>query len=132
MIIAYAVFFMSFLGLAALFGMKEWEVRSGRILFPYIRRELDRAAIFVEETIEALKKDAEKIPPELLRLSRIALQEIALALATFLRFLSLEAHKLADLVSHKHNFVHRAPRSEFLKKVIEHKKDRKVEVDTFE
>jgi hypothetical protein len=126
------VFFVSLLGLASLFGLKEWELRRDRFLFPDMRRRLDALALFLQDTLDALKKDAEKVPGELVHLSRTVLHELVLALAFSLRFLSVQAHKLADLVSHKHNFVRRVPRSEFLKKVSEHKNDSKTEVDTSE
>ncbi|MBI4080095.1 hypothetical protein HY414_02635 [Candidatus Kaiserbacteria bacterium] len=132
MALAYLVFFVSFAGLVGFFGLKEWEIRTGKTAFTSIRGKLDAWALYIEEMMVALKKDAEKLPPELVHLSRILVHEIALSLAASLRFLSVQAHKLAELVSHKRNFVRRAPRSEFLKKVIEHKNDSKTEVDTFE
>lgn len=132
MVLAYAVFFISLAGLVTLFGLKEWEMRSGRASFPSLRRKLDEWAFSVQDAMVALKADAEKIPPELVHLSRILVHEIALSLASILRFLALQAHKLAELVSHKRNFVRRAPRSEFLKKVIDHKNETSKEVDTFE
>ncbi|MBI2613035.1 hypothetical protein HYW59_04510 [Candidatus Kaiserbacteria bacterium] len=132
MIIAYTVFFISLAGLVGFFGLKEWESRSSRVSFPALRQKLDEWAFFLQGVMVALKADAEKIPPEMLHLLRILIHEIALSLASLLRFLSLQAHKLAELVSHKRNFVRRAPRSEFLKKVIDHKNDNKGEVDTFE
>ncbi len=133
MVIAYTVFFISLAGLVGLFGLKEWESRSSRVSFPALRGKLDQWAFFLRDIMAALKADAEKILPEMLHLSRILVHEIALSLASLLRYLSLQAHKLAELVSHKRNFVRRAPRSEFLKKVIEHKNDNsKPEVDAME
>lgn len=133
MVLAYAVFFVSLAGLVGLFGLKEWEIRSGRVYVPALRGKLDQWAFFLRDIMVALKADAEKIPPEMLHLSRILVHEIALSLASLLRFLALQAHKLAELVSHKRNFVRRAPRSEFLKKVIEHKNDNStMEVDAKE
>lgn len=132
MVIAYTVFLISLAGLVGLFGLKEWEARSSRVFFPVLRRKLDEWAFFVQDAMVALKVDAEKIPPELVHLSRILVHEIALSLASILRFLALQAHKLAELVSHKRNFIRRAPRSEFLKKVIDHKNETSKEVDTFE
>ena len=121
MVLAYAVFFVSLAGLIGFFGLKEWETRSGHVSFPALRGKLDQWAFFLRDIMVALKADAEKILPEMLHLSRILVHEIALSLASLLRYLSLQAHKLAELVSHKRNFVRRAPRSEFLKKVIDHK-----------
>ncbi|MBI2610863.1 hypothetical protein HYW60_02935 [Candidatus Kaiserbacteria bacterium] len=132
MIVAYTVFFLSLALLVGFFGLKEWERKGARVLFPSLREKLDRIALRLQDLMIALKRDAEKIPPELLHISRILIHEIALSLASTLRFLSLQAHALAELVSHKRNFVRRAPRSEFLKKVIEHKNESSTEVDAFE
>ncbi|OHA12060.1 MAG: hypothetical protein A3J10_01350 [Candidatus Sungbacteria bacterium RIFCSPLOWO2_02_FULL_54_10] len=73
----------------------------------------------MKQTLIALQADLAKLPPELLHLSRVLLHDIVLGTAATLRFLERKAHELADLVSHKHHFERRAPRSEFLKKVSE-------------
>jgi hypothetical protein len=44
-----------------------------------------------------------------------------LGFAAFARSSERQAHRLADLVSHKHGFVPRETRSEFLRKMSEHK-----------
>ena len=129
MVIAYTVFFISLAGLVGLFGLKEWETRSGRVSFPTLRGKLDQWAFFLRDVMVALKADAEKIPPEMLHLSRILVHEIALGTAAALRFLERKLHEVADLVSHKHSFKRRAPRSEFLNKVMEHKNRESEEQD---
>ncbi|MBI4093981.1 hypothetical protein HY417_03385 [Candidatus Kaiserbacteria bacterium] len=121
MIIAYAAFFLSFIGLVGFFGLKEWERKHACTFFPTLREKLDEVAERLHDLMIALKADAERVPPEIIHVSRILIHESALWIASMLRFLSLQAHRLADLVSHKRNFVRRAPRSEFLKKVSEHK-----------
>ncbi len=119
--IATALFFLSLVGIVGLFTLKEWERRRSRVLVPELRERIDRLSFYLKELLVALRLDLEKLPPEILHISRIVIHEMALTAARLLRFLSLQAHRLADLVSHKHAFQRRAPRSEFLKKVIEHK-----------
>lgn len=121
MALAYVAFFISLAGLVGFFGLKHWERKRMRILFPQLRASLDDAASRLHDLLIALKVDLEKVPPEIVHVSRILVHESALWAASMLRTLSLQAHRLADLVSHKRNFVRRAPRSEFLKKVSEHK-----------
>ena len=121
MIFAIATFFLSLAGIAGLLAVKEWEWKRGKILFPAVREKLDLWDARLRELVCALQVDIEKLPPEIIHISRIIVHEAALAAAAFLRSLEKRAHQLADLVSHKHAFQRRAPRSEFLKKVSEHK-----------
>jgi|SRR3989344_3740278 len=120
-IFAVAVFFVSLAGTVALFVLKQWEERTGRTLAPTVHRYLDVRALQGKELLVALQADLEKLPPELVHLAHIAVHTGALEVARLARFLEAQAHRLADFVSHKHRFERRAPRSEFLKKVIEHK-----------
>lgn len=121
MILAYAAFFISLVGLVGFFVLKDWEQKHGATLFPKFRGTLDIAAARLHDLMIALLADVEKIPPEIVHVSRILVHESALWTASALRSLAELVHRLADLVSHKRNFVRRAPRSEFLKKVSEHK-----------
>ena len=123
MALATGFFVFSLLGIAGLFALKEWELRGGRTMAPELREKADALARRLKELVFALQADIEKLPPEALHASRIVLHRAALLAAAFLRFLSLQAHQLADFVSHKRSFQRRAPRSEFLKKVLEHKND---------
>src|SRR3989344_4833929 len=118
---ASALFFFSLAGIAGLFALKEWERRRYRVLFPELREKTDRLAFYLKELLTALRIDLEKLPPELLHISRNVIHEVALMAAGLLRFLSFQAHRFAAFVSHKLSFQRRAPRSECLKKVIEHK-----------
>jgi hypothetical protein len=121
MIFAAAVFFLSLLGIIALFGMKYWEMRGERVLAPQWRAAADVRARQAKELLAAARVDLEKLPPAALRLSRIAVHEGALGFAALARAAEAQAHRLADLVSYKHRFEKRATSSEFLKKVAEHK-----------
>lgn len=122
-IMAFAIgtFLFSLAGIAGLFALKTWEIRRGRILAPAFRERLNVAAFRARELLLALEADLEKLPPEMLHVTRLILHKTVLFSAGALRFLALQTHRLADLVSHKHAFRRRAPRSEFLKKILEHK-----------
>lgn len=123
MTVAIGIFFFSLTGILGLFFLKDWEVRRSRVLFPGVRDTLDHWASRINNLVAVVQKEIGNLPPELLHLSRILVHELALAAAALLRFLEKRAHQLADLVSHKHAFQRRAPRSEFLKKVSEGKNE---------
>lgn len=121
MTLAIFVFFFSLVGIAALFGQKWREIRRGKALAPDLRSRADREAEKLKELAEAAWMDLGKVPPEALRLARVLVREMALGVAALARFLERQAHRLADFVSHKRGFERRETRSEFLRKVAEHK-----------
>ena len=117
----FALFVLSFAGIVGLVALKEWEMRHGRLIAPKFHESADAWALHFRELFIALEADVEKLPPEAVHFSRIAIHKVALVAAASLRFLEQKTHQLADLVSHKHRFERRAPRSEFLNKVMEYK-----------
>ena len=121
MAFAFFIFLASLLGVISLFGVKEWELRREKVLVPVLRDKADQWALRLQELLVAFQKDLEKLLPETIHAFRLVIHELALTAAALLRFLSQQAHRFADFVSHKHSFTRRAPRSEFLQKVIEHK-----------
>ncbi len=121
MLFAATSFFLAAVGITALFALKSWEVRNGRVFAPAIRMKMDRHALQAKELLVAARVDLAKLPPAVLRLGRFLLREIALGLAILARLSERKLHKLADFVSHKHRFEKRETRSEFLKRVSEHK-----------
>ncbi len=121
MTFAFFAFCVSVVGIVSLFAFKQWELRSERVLLPALREKADTRAIQLKELLAAARVDLSKLPPEALRLSRIAVHEAALGFAAFARMAERRAHKLADMVSYRHRFEKRETRSEFLKKVAEHK-----------
>jgi|SRR5580698_7743683 hypothetical protein len=116
-----ALFFITLIAILSLFGLKEWELRSGRVLAPRARVWADGEAIHLKELMQAGRKDMEKIPPLLLYLIEQSLRGFADGATHFAHWLGIQAHNLADSVSHKRNFQRRQTRSEFLRKVAEHK-----------
>ena len=118
---ALLVFGLSFFGIAGLFGLKHWELRHERILVPGLRRKIDVRAQQLKELAYAARADAAVFLPEIVRFGRFLIHEAVLGFAALARFSERQAHRLADMVSHKRGYERRETRSEFLKKVAEHK-----------
>ena len=121
MTLALAVFLFSLGAIAALFGLKQLEMRRERIFFALWRQKADIRALQLKELLDAARVDLSKLPPGALHLSRLLVHQLALALAALARKAEKYAHQMADLVSYKHRFEKRGTQSEFLKKVAEHK-----------
>jgi hypothetical protein len=121
MVFAVIVFVFSLFGIAALFALKYWELRHEKVLAPDFRRKTDVRARQLKELAYAARADLVKLLPEIVRVARFIVHEAALGFAALARFSERQAHRLADLVSHKRGFERRETRSEFLKKVAEHK-----------
>ena len=121
MTLAFVVFFFSLFAIAFLFALKSWEIRKERIVFAPLREKADVRALQLKELLDAARLDLSKLPPGAVRLSRIGIHQLALGFAALARGAEGYAHQVADLVSYKHHFEKRDTRSEFLKKVAEHK-----------
>jgi hypothetical protein len=120
-IFAMTVFFIALAGLVALFTLKQWEFSRGRVLFLQHRVRADNEALHLKELLIAARADAQHLPPLLLDAARSVLQGIAVDAGHIAHWLGEQSHRLADSVSHKRNFERRETKSEFLKKVSEHK-----------
>ena len=121
MTLAFVVFFLSLLAISFLFAFKYWEIRREHIVFAAWREKADVRALQLKELLDAARLDISKLPPGAVRLSRIGIHQLALGFAALARAAEGYAHQVADLVSYKHHFEKRDTRSEFLKKVAEHK-----------
>jgi hypothetical protein len=113
------VFFFSLVAICALFALKNWEEKRGRVLAPRVRAVLDARAVRLGELLEAGQKDLENLPSALAHVSRLALHLGAVGFGHIAHWIGERSHRLADMVSYKHRFERRALRSEFLKKVTE-------------
>ena len=118
---ATALFFLALLGLIALFTLKYWELARERVLFPALRERADSGALRLKELVIAGRKDLGKLPPILLFAAQSVVHGIAVDAGHVAHWLGRQSHRLADSVSHKRNFERGQTRSEFLKKVAEHK-----------
>lgn len=120
-ILATIAFFLSLAGIIGLFALKQWERSRGRTFFPAYRMKADEKALRLKELLEAGRKDLTKLPPLFLHAVQHIVHGIAVDAGHIAHWLGTQAHRLADAVSHKRNFSPRETKSEFLKKVSEHK-----------
>jgi hypothetical protein len=115
------VFFLALILLVALFVLKQWEISHERLLLPAWRERADSEALRVKDLAFAARKDIEHLPPFLLDATQSVVHGIAVDAGHLAIWLGKQSHRLADSVSHKRNFERRETKSEFLKKVSEHK-----------
>jgi hypothetical protein len=121
MILATGSFLASFIGIALLFSMKYRESKTGYVYFPTARDWADAKSIELKLMLMRSRTEIERLPPLAILLLRRLVHAGALSFAALARIGEEQAHRLADIVSHKHRFERREPRSEFLKQVSEHK-----------
>lgn len=126
-VFAILFFGVSLVGIGALFILKRWEDGSGRVLAPVLRHQADQGALALKDRLLNLRYDLARIPPMAVLYARYIVHEGAMGFAAFARMSEVQAHRLADLVSHKHTFVPRETRSEFLRQMSEHKNGGGVE-----
>ncbi len=119
MMFAGVVFFLAGVCIVALFTLKRWERNNGRFLFPEVRHKADELALRIKSFLLASTRDFEKLPPYIFYILRIGVHMAALTFGHLAHWIGERSHDLADLVSHKHRFERRPPRSEFLKQVDE-------------
>ena len=123
MLFATVLFFLSLFGIVALFALKNWETKRERVLFSMWREQSDLRALKIKDRVLAARKDLAELLPKTGLLARLVVHEAALGFARVARFSERQAHRLADLVSHKRGFERRETRSEFLRKVAERKSE---------
>ena len=119
MLIAVLIFLGSILGIVLLFSVKYWEEKTQRVFAVPLRSRADVQALRFKDLLARSRSELSKFPPNFLYISRIVLREVALGAASLARASERQAHRIADMVSHKHRFEKREPRSEFLKKMSE-------------
>ena len=116
-ITAMVLLLISIVGLAALFYIKHWEEKNARIFVPALRLAADGQALELKALLMSLRSEFRKIGPTSIRIGRVLLHDLALSLAALSRASERQAHRLADLVSHKHRFERRETKNDFLKQV---------------
>ena len=120
-VFAIIVFGVTLVAIAALFVLKRWEITRGRVLAPALRIRADHEALVLKNQLFHLRRNLARVAPIAVLYLRYLIHEGALGFASFARLSERQAHHLADAVSHKRTFVPRETKSEFLKKVSEHK-----------
>lgn len=121
MIFFLVLFAFSLLGMITLFSVKSWELSHAHKIAPIFRERADKEAVHAKELLLAAQSDFGKLPPLLVHTLHVTLHAAAVDFGHFAHWLGSQAHRLADSVSHKRHFERRETRSEFLKKVSEHK-----------
>jgi hypothetical protein len=115
------VFFLVLVLIVALFVLKQWELSHERVVMPQWRQRADSEALRVKDLALAARKDIEHLPPFLLDAAQSVVHGIAVDAGHLAIWLGKQSHRLADSVSHKRNFERGETKSEFLKKMSEHK-----------
>ena len=118
------VFGVSLVAIILLFVLKSIEVKRDRRYAHTVRLYADRGALRVKRWFEVSEWYLEKTPWFLNALARYGIHVGALSFARFARTSAEQAHRLADLVSHKHRFERRETKSKFLKDVSGYKNER--------
>ena len=118
---AVIIFALSLLGITTLLSLKVVEERRGARFAARLRESADIRALNLKSFALQSREELAKLPPFLLLFSRVLVREAALGLAASARYLEGQAHRLADLVSHKRGFERRETKSEFLKQVTDFK-----------
>jgi len=118
---AAIIFLIALLGIIGLFSLKAWETSRGTMIAPDLRSAADFQALRLKDLLLAGRKDLEHLPPLLLYATQRIVHGIAVDAGHIAHWLGVQSHRLADAVSHKRNFERGQTKSEFLKKVSEHK-----------
>jgi hypothetical protein len=116
-VIAISIFGVALVAIGALFVLKYWETGTGRLVAPALRTGADTYALQFKRRLFRARLDLARTVPFAVLFSRYLIHEGALAFAAFARISEMQAHRLADLVSHKRTFVPRETRSTFLRQV---------------
>jgi hypothetical protein len=130
MTVAAAVFLLSLVGIIALFVVKHRERSREALYAPRLRARLDDSARFLKARLVALEAEAEKIPPRAVAAGHFLLHDAAILVGHAGRALERKAFGLADMISHRHRFEKKEPRSDFLKRVNEAKNGKDTSMDS--
>jgi hypothetical protein len=127
MTVAIAAFTIALLLIIALFSLKSYEVRSNRVVMYEMRLRADEFAVDLKDWLLHMRDQLEQLPPMMAYLSRWLVHEAALGFAAAARLAESQAHRLAEVVSHKRSFERRETKSDFLKRVTEYKSGSDIE-----
>lgn len=108
---------ISVFGIGLLFYIKHWEEKRARVFAPGFRLLADEKALEFKAFLATCEGEFRKLGPTSIRIGRVLLHDLALSLAALSRASERQAHKLADMVSHKHTFQRRETKNDFLKQV---------------
>jgi len=118
---AMVAFWFSLTGLGALFALKAWEEKSGRVFALASRKRADKQALVVRTWGLKVAYAIEHLPSISVLFVRWLIHLFAVGVARFARAAERGAQYVADFVSHQRHFERRESNSEFLKEVTNHK-----------
>lgn len=121
MILAGTLFAFSLFGIIILFCAKAYELAHPHPVRAKWRESADGFALRVKWTLRVIEWYIAHTPQFLSLFGRWSIRTGALWFARLARLSAEEAHRLADMVSHKRGFERRETKSEFLKQVTDHK-----------
>lgn len=113
------VFFSSLVAIAFLFIVKRIELGRSHRFAEGVRTRADYGALYVKHWLEMGEWYLEKTPWFIAALARYGVHIGALSFARLARTSAEQAHRLADLVSHKHRFERRETKSSYLREMSE-------------
>lgn len=128
--IAIIVFGTTLVLIAFLFALKRYEMSHARIYGVAWRSKADNLAIRIKGRLATCERYLEHTPDFVVAVLRWGVHVLALLIARAARNSERHAHRLADMVSHKHNFERRETRSDFLKQVGHYKNDKSKKDDS--
>lgn len=118
---AFVIFGLSLFGIIILFTIKIREMAYPSAARARWRDRADDFALEIKWVILVVEWYVSRIPLFTMLIARRLVHGAALSFARLARVSAEQAHRLADVVSHKRTFERRATKSDFLKQVIEHK-----------
>jgi hypothetical protein len=119
-LVAMVVFGVSLAVILALFILKRIELRRGARFVEGFRMRADERALDVKHVLLVCEWYIERTPFFVTTLARYGVHFGALSFARLARSSAEQAHRLADLVSHKHRFERKETKSSFLREVSVH------------
>ena len=131
--VSLVAFVISLIGIKALFIVKAIEVRRNTQLLPLWRACADSYALSLKQQVRDWNDALHLISPFVVHIMHFVMHEIALGVAAIARITERSAHSLAERISHKHTFKNKQTpitRSEFLRKVTEHKNENNSQNNT--
>jgi hypothetical protein len=118
---AMTVFFAALALILILFTVKKIEVRRQQRFGENLRQLADAGALRVKASLMTTERYIESLPFFISAIARYGVHIGALSFARLARTLESEAHRLADMVSHKRGFERKETKSKYLKEVSSYK-----------
>jgi len=121
-IFATTLFILSGVGIIGLFAVKYWEMKREQVFAHAWRQRINERAIQMKTSLHGrVQVVSTQVWPITLLVTRYFIHRAALGAARLSHKANVQAHRIADMVSHKQRLASghqlRSPRSEFLQKM---------------